>query len=127
LRQVVARNSDYPPVVFVYMGSVDLGRQFFGERWPEAHAIADPRRRLYKAFGLRKGSLMQLGGPGAIMAGTRALVKGNIQSIPPAGTDPTQMPGVFLIQGDQVLWEHEFSHVGDQPDWAAIPVLSSQD
>ncbi len=120
LRQVAAHQPDYPPVVFVYMGSVAQGEAFFAERWPEARAIADPRRRLYQAFGLRRGSLRQLAGPGVILSGARATLKGHRQASP-EGADALQMPGVFLIQGDQVIWEHEFDHAGDHPEWETIP------
>jgi len=120
LRQVAANNPDYPKVLFVYMGSVEAGQAFFAERWPEAHAIADPRRRLYRPFGLGRGGLLELAGPGVALAGIRALAKGHLQGAPEGG-DPRQMPGAFLVQGDQVLWRHDFDHAGDQPDWEKIP------
>jgi hypothetical protein len=25
------------------------------------------------------------------------------------------MPGVFLVEGERVLWSHPFDHAGDQP------------
>lgn len=121
LRQVAAKNPDYPKVVFVYMGSVESGVNFFAERWPEAHAIADPRRRLYHPFGLQRGGLRELGSPAVLLAGARALSKGHLQGVSPEDSDARQMPGVFLVQGDQVLWTHEYDHAGDQPDWASVP------
>lgn len=36
------------------------------------------------------------------------------------------MPGAFLVQGERVLWEHDFAHVGDAPDWNRLPAIVKQ-
>jgi hypothetical protein len=30
------------------------------------------------------------------------------------------MPGAFLVQGDRVLWQHEYRHAGDHPDFREL-------
>ena len=49
----------------------------------------------------------------------RALAKGNMQGR--LAGSPDQMPGMFLIAPDgRVLWQHDFSHIGDHPDFDAL-------
>jgi hypothetical protein len=33
------------------------------------------------------------------------------------------MPGLFLVRGERVLWQHDFKHAGDHPDWARVGTL----
>jgi hypothetical protein len=33
------------------------------------------------------------------------------------------MPGLFWVAADRVLWRHDFAHVGDHPDFEALPRL----
>jgi len=119
LRTVVEQDPTYPPLLFVYMGTVDDGAGFFAWAWPEARAVSDPQRTLYREFGLERANLVQVMGPGAAACSLRAMAKGNV----PGKTvgDPWQMPGLFLVQGEQVLWGHDFAHVGDHPDFAELP------
>ncbi len=37
--------------------------------------------------------------------------------------DPWDMPGLFLVRGDRVLWTWRFRHVGDHPDFSRLPDL----
>jgi hypothetical protein len=60
-------------------------------------------------------------GVGVVMCGLRATSKGNVQGRTVG--DPWQMPGAFVVQGERVLWQHDFAHVGDQPNWEKIPGL----
>jgi hypothetical protein len=30
------------------------------------------------------------------------------------------MPGVFLVEDGRVVWQHDYRHAGDHPDFAAI-------
>lgn len=99
--------------------------EFFQERWPEARAIADPRRVLYKAFGIGAGKPLQLIGPGIFTSSARAMVKGHMQG--ETVGDPLVMPGLFAVQGDRILWEHKFKHAGDHPDWVRLPALAGFD
>jgi hypothetical protein len=34
------------------------------------------------------------------------------------------MPGVYLVDGERVVWQHTYQHVGDHPDWGKIPGLA---
>ena len=60
-------------------------------------------------------------GPGVLVAGFRAALKGNVagRSVGDAWT----MPALFLMRGDTILWRHGFRHAGDHPEFARIPDL----
>lgn len=124
LRQVVANNPNFPDILLIVQGSVEQSRAFFADRWPEARAISDPRRRFYKAFGINRGSLTQLASPGLFVAGARAVSKGHIQG--QTVGDAAQMPGLLLVQDGCIVWQHRFRHAGDHPDWEKIVKVSAR-
>jgi hypothetical protein len=117
-----ASNSEgFPNVVFVHQGSTEAGRELFERFWPEATAISDEALDLYKAFGIQRGSIKQLIGPEALLCGIKGLSKGYGIGVPSG--DPTLMPGLFLIQEGQILWNHKYRHAGDLPDLKSLPAL----
>ncbi len=122
LRQAAAKNPEYPPVLFFYQGSPNRGVSFFEEYWPEGRGIADKPMLFYKAFGVKRGSLSQLLNPQVVAAGMRAALKGNMQGATEG--DASIMPGMFLVEGERILWWHEFEHAGDRPDLEKIPALT---
>jgi hypothetical protein len=123
LRQVAASNPEFPEILIFAQGSVDQSQTFFAERWPEARAIADPRRRFYNAFGIGRGSLTQLASPGVLKAGARALSKGHIQG--QTVGDSATMPGLMLVEDNCIVWQHKFNHAGDHPDWDKIAKMTA--
>ncbi|HEY7115451.1 MAG TPA: SelL-related redox protein [Tepidisphaeraceae bacterium] len=118
LRRISADHPDYPPILFFCHTSVDEGRSFFAEYWPEARAVADPAKRFYTALGLRKATLNQLVGVRVWTCGFRAMSKGNFVGKPIG--DPWIMPGAFLVHGGEIVWSHRFRHQGDNPDWMVV-------
>lgn len=96
--------------------------EFFQERWPEARAIADPRRVLYKAFGVGTGKPLQLIGPGVFTSAARAMSKGHLQG--ETVGDALVMPGLFVVQDHHITWEYPYKHAGDHPNWARLPELA---
>lgn len=119
LRTAHETNPAYPRVLFVAHGEVEFADSFFASLWPQAQCIVDSERTLYAAFGVERMRMGQMLNPAVISCGVRAAGKGHMQS---AGKgDSQQMPGLFHVQGDQVLWRHDFKHAGDHPDWDALP------
>jgi len=59
--------------------------------------------------------------PGVVACGIRATVKGNFAGR--AIGDPQLMPGLFVVEDERVIWQHDFRHAGDHPDFAAIPAI----
>lgn len=108
--------SPYPPILFVHHGTAEQGAAFFQRSWPEARVISDATKQFYTAFGLVRGTWSQLLGPGALVRGVQAMLKGHGIGRPVG--DPLLMPGAFLIHKDHVLWQHTYHHVGDHPDFA---------
>ncbi len=81
--------------------------------------IADPDKKIYKAFGLSRGSLQQL-------FGFNVLVRGIIRTIskldPPrsfAG-DAFQMPGIFVIHKGMVIHTFKHTSLADRPDYIEL-------
>ena len=92
---------------------------FLRRYWPDARAVADPHKRFYAGFGIGRGGLRQLFGPGVWSAARRARRKGLTQGR--GSGDLWMMPGVFLVRGREIVWAHEYAHAGDQPVFACIP------
>ena len=115
---MVKAEPSYPAILFFHQGTLEDGNQFFGESWPEARAVSDPKRFFYDAFDLKAGGLRQLFGPGVWLKAIRAARKGHSIGLPIGS--PWLMPGLFLLQGSSILWSWEFRHVGDHPDFAKL-------
>ena len=102
------------------MGRPEDGAAFFAEYWPEAQGLCDgPDLTIHKAFGLRRGTVSQMANVGVIACAVRAVAKGNIPGVPVG--DPLQMPGWFYVKGDRVLWQRDYAHSGDSPNWVTLP------
>lgn len=104
---------DLPPVLFVTLGSAKATRDFFAEFDPEARAIADPEKDLYRAFDLVRGTGSQLLSPAVFAAGLRAVMKGNGIGVPVG--DVWQLSGEFLVRNGVIRWAHRARHTGDHP------------
>lgn len=121
LKEMVEGRADAPELLFFYMGAPDEGEAFFSHYWPQARAVADAERVFYHAFGLNRGSWKQMFGLEVLACGIRAASKGHGLGRPVG--DPLQMPGLFLVKGSELLWQHDFKHAGDHPDFLRLPSL----
>jgi hypothetical protein len=119
LRRAREADPTFPRVVFVHPATETDGEAFFRERWPEVPAIADDEHALYDAFGLRRGSLMQLLGPKVWLAGLRALGAGHGVGRPKG--DTLLLAGGFLVREGRVVWSHYSTHTGDIIEPGAVP------
>jgi hypothetical protein len=124
LREAFESVPDYPDVLFVFQGSPMEGRAFMRRYWPQARAVADPERRLYTAFGLERGSLLQTLGPAVWRAKRRAAEKGHANG--PRVGDIWMMPGAFLVRKSEIVWAHEYRHAADHPEFRSLPTLATQ-
>jgi len=114
-------------IVFVYMpGPGDTqalearASRFFAKHGMEDSArVADPDKRLYRAFGLGRGSLGQLFGWKNLKRGFVAgVMKGHL--VGPLVGDGFQMPGVFLVRDGAVVAGYRHETAADVPDYCAI-------
>ena len=120
LRAAAESDPTYPSVLFFFQGTSREGRAFLRHYWPEARAVSDPELRFYEAFGVARGSFLQMLGPSVLWAKRRANAKGHHNGERGAA-DIWRMPGLFVVAGDRVLWRHEFRHAADHPDFSRIP------
>ena len=124
IRARVREDPDYPEVLFFFQGTATEGRAFLRRDWPDVRAIADPDVAFYQDFGVERGSVMQVFGPGPLLATRRAKSKGHASG--ERTGDPWRMPGLFLALGEKILWQHRFSHQADHPDFASVPRRASE-
>lgn len=77
--------------------------------------ISDPKRQLYRAFGLKKVSTLELLSPSVAFKGILAMTKGHTIGIPIG--DVRQLPGVFIINTDgRVVYSYFARDPSDHPD-----------
>ena len=107
-------------VVLVHMGSEEYGQGFFaGYGLENVPRISDPRRCLYRAFGLPRGSFGDLFGPKVWVRGFQAAVL-NKHGIGRLVGDGFQMPGVFLLFHGEVLRSYRHQSAADRPDYIQL-------
>jgi hypothetical protein len=122
IRWAANADPDYPSPLFVGLGDLEETAHFMKPTWPEARIICDPDRVLFNAFGVGRGTVMQVFGPSVWACTVRASFKGNFFGR--FVGDPWIMPGLFVVdQANLVRFHHEFRHQGDHPEWAKIPSL----
>ncbi len=104
-------------LVLVHMG-VDAESEPFFSRYglEDLPRISDPRRSLYRAFGLTRGTLNALFGPKVWLRGFQVgILDGH--GIGGLVGDGFQMPGVFLIYHGEVIRSYRHQSVTDRPDY----------
>lgn len=119
LRRTSEADPEYPRVLLFHLGTPEEGDAFLGAAWPGARAVSDPDAEVYEAFSIGRGRIGQLLGPSVILRGLRALLGGHGVGKPVG--DPLRMSGAVAIRDRSPIWSHTARHVGDHPDWAAIP------
>jgi hypothetical protein len=81
--------------------------------------ICDREQNLYRAFGLKRGKLLQLFGPKVLWRGFQAgLLAGH--GIGRVTADSFQMPGLFLLDKAGIVRRYRHRSAADRPDYAAI-------
>lgn len=86
--------------------------------------VSDPNCNLYRAFGLTRGSALQLFGPKVWVRGFQAGVLeghgvGRLQG------DGFQMPGVFLLYHGEILRAYRHQSAADRPDYVELTEAAS--
>jgi peroxiredoxin len=86
-------------------------------------SVSDPDRVLYRALGLRRGSLRQIFGWHVWVRGARAFFSGH--GIGALQGDGTQMPGAFLIRNGKVAARYLHRTAADRPDYPDLCSIPS--
>lgn len=107
----------------VHMSEPLNATQFLARcRLDSIHRFKDPHCELYQAFGLLRGSFLQLFGPRVWWRGIAAgLLKGH--GIGPVDGDGFRMPGVFLLDRGKIVNAFRAVSAADQPDFLKIAAL----
>jgi hypothetical protein len=107
-------------IVLVHMGEDDeQARAFFANYGlDDVPRISDPRRQLYTAFGLGRGTFGQLLGPRVWWRGLVAFLRGH--GVGRLAGDGFQMPGVFLLRNGLVVRSFRHGRASDRPDYESL-------
>ena len=97
-------------VVLVGLGAVPETAAFKKQFKVPYAMIADPERRLFKAFDLKRASTTQQLSLGMAVKGLAAMAKGHTIGVPKG--DVKQLPGVFIID---TAGRIRYSHYADGP------------
>ena len=112
--------ADGTRLVLVHMGSEEqAARQFERCGLGQVTRFSDPKRALYRAFGLRRGSLLTLFGPKVWVRGFQAAILRR-HGIGPIAGDGFQMPGAFLLYYGEILRSYRHQNPSDRPDYLAL-------
>lgn len=107
-------------LVLVHMGTGVQGDRLFA-RYGLEHMtrIDDPRRSLYRAFGLPRGTIGMFLSPRFWARSFQAVVLGRHRMGRFTG-DPFQMPGAFLLYYGQLVRCYRHQSPADRPDYIAL-------
>ena len=121
LRKATTEIDDFPDVLFFFQGTPTEGRAFLRRDWPNARAVADPDLEFYERFGVRRASYLEALGPAVFSAGRKARKKGYEGGS--LSGDIWRMPGIFVVEGERVIWSYRPRHAADHPDFNEIPSM----
>lgn len=80
--------------------------------------ISDPAKSAYQAFGLGRGNLLQLFGPGIWARGLQATLGGHM--VGKLQGDGFQMPGLFVLEDGRITQSYIHRDAGDRPDYCSF-------
>jgi len=94
-------------------GTLEFSKQYA----PGVLCLCDPERKVYEAFGLERGNVMQvLLSPQVLASTVRAQRHGHSAEMPPAGQDVRQMSGTFIIGTDgRIRLPYYYDTIADHP------------
>lgn len=99
-------------IIFVSMGKVNEAADFKVKMEIPQPLISDPNKRLYEAFGLRRGSFRQVVNPVTTRKGLTAFKAGHRPGM--LKQDPWMMAGVFRVDPDgEVTFSHYANDISD--------------
>lgn len=119
LKEIFETCLSFPPILFFFPGNLGDCERFFEGVWKDACVVSDPETEFYQDLELKTANIIQLASPEVLIGTARAALKGHFYGIP--GSNTLQMPGVFLVVRDRIVWEHRYRHIGDHPDWKNLP------
>jgi peroxiredoxin len=109
-------------VVLVGLGTFDQAEAFKKQFSLSFPIICDPEKKLYRAYGLGRGSVVSMASPALLLKGLKTLSRGHIPGVPQG--DVMQMPGVFLIDTyGNIRYAHYSKDPSDNPSIETLLAL----
>jgi peroxiredoxin len=103
-------------ISLIALGPYTRAQLFCDERHVPFECLSDPDQDAYRAFGLERGSNLQLFGPQLLLRYARAILKRDVETAKLSGDDYRQMPGVFVIDRSGVIrYAYRNRDVADNP------------
>lgn len=111
-------------IVLVGLGTPEQAEKFRTEFSLSFPVICDPRKEVYRQFGLGRGGVASVASPAVLLRGMRTLSHGFGPGIPQG--DVMQMPGVFLIDTEgNIRYSYFSKDVSDHPPIDALLELNN--
>ena len=109
-------------IVLVHMAEFQEASELFEKyEFRDIHHVSDVDNKYYQEFGLSKGDFKQLFGFKSWLGMGRATIKGNRPD--KVMGDPTQLPGIFLLENDKIEKSFIYSSVGDYPNYLDLATI----
>jgi len=115
LRELTQQMPRFPTIYFVHQSPVEVGHDFFAERFPGARHISDPKRKLFQLFGINRLKGFNLLNPKMFMLGIQLMRKGHRNEM--GFGDIMMLSGTFLFRDGKLIWKHRAQFAGDDPKW----------
>jgi hypothetical protein len=113
------------PVVVHMASEEDAAQMLAHYGLGDIDRVRDVDCDLYRAFGLGRGSLIQLFGPFVWFRGLRAgVIDGH--GIGPENGDALRMPGIFLIRDGAVVHSYLHRSAASRPDYLALAACAER-
>lgn len=112
-------------VVAIGLGQPKHAERFCGSLAPSVTCLTNEESDLNEAYGLTRGSLLQLAGLSGLRNGARAARAGFSQG--QATGDVRMLPGTFIIDTDgRVRYAYYSANAGDHPDISELLTAAEQ-
>lgn len=109
-------------IILVGLGTPDRAESFKKQFSLSFPIICDPEKKLYKTFGLGRGSVASFASPALLLKGLKTLSRGQTLGMP--RDDVLQMPGVFLIDtSGNIRYAHYSKDPSDNPSIGTLLAL----
>jgi len=106
------------------MGTEQEAKEFFGQfGHGDIRNVSDPKKQLYKAFGIRRARTLQVLGPKVLSQAFQAYSNGFRQGATVG--DPMQLSGTFLVYKGEVKTAHLAEFAGDEPDFSGVAACAT--
>lgn len=106
-------------IVAIGLGQTKHAERYCGKLAPSLTCLSNEESDLNRAYGLTRGSLLQLMGPAGIANGVRAMSKGFRQG--KSTGDELMLPGTFVVdKAGVVRYAYYSANAGDHPNITAV-------